>query len=543
MTQKLTIVLAQGNFTVGDFAGNREKILAAHKQAQAKKAELVVFPEMAVTGYPAEDLVLRPDFQEKSTAMIRELATLTKHGTAILVGCLWREGSGSIYNAAALLDGGEIKHITSKYALPNYGVFDEKRVFAQAPLPQPVLFRGVKLGVLICEDMWNNSVAPHLKEQGAELLICMNASPFEVEKPAQRLERTLQNVRATGLPFMYVNQVGGQDELVFDGGSFTVSAEGVVFHAPLFWKEALVFTHWHMTDDKWYCSDEPQDNPPQERLLSMYRALVLGLQDYVRKNGFPGVVIGMSGGIDSALTAAIAVDALGAKRVRLVMMPSRYTSVDSLQDAEECAMLLGVPLEDITIEPAVEALASMLFPVFKGQKSDTTEENIQSRVRGLILMALSNKFGPMVLTTGNKSEMAVGYATLYGDMCGGFNVLKDIYKTDVFALSKWRNEGGRVIPENVLTKAPTAELRPNQKDEDSLPPYPVLDDILERLIERRHSVKQIAEHGYPVAVVKKVARLVKLSEYKRRQAPPGVKLTRMAFGRDRRYPITSGFEF
>ncbi|MDA0782653.1 MAG: NAD+ synthase [Rickettsiales bacterium] len=544
MSKKLNIATAQLNFIVGDLEGNKQKIIAAHKKAHSKGADIIIFSEMAITGYPPEDLVLRKGFQDKSTDIVRELAPYTKNGTAMLVGCLWRECDDHIFNAAALLDNGKIEHITSKYDLPNYGVFDEKRVFRAAPLPEPLHFRGVNLGILICEDLWGFKVSKHLEKQGAEILVSINASPFEAKKHNTRMETAKKNVRQTSLPLIYVNQYGGQDELVFEGGSFILDKEAKVSFRQPRWKESLEITQWFKNSDGlWQCKSNADEVIESDRLQNIYEAIKLGLKDYVEKNGFFGVIIGMSGGIDSALSAAVAVDALGKNKVRLVMMPSKYTSDESLADAAECSKLLGVKLESIDIEKAVKAFDEMLADSFEGLSPDVTEENMQSRIRGNILMALSNKFGHMVLTTGNKSEMAVGYATLYGDMCGGYNVLKDIYKTDVFALAKWLNKHGTVIPENIITKPPTAELRPNQKDEDSLPPYKVLDDILVRLIEERHSIKQIIEHGHPENVVKKVAGLVKLAEYKRRQAPPGPKISMLAFGKDRRYPITNKYNF
>lgn len=542
MKKTLSIAIAQLNFTVGDLQGNCDKILASHKKAHGKGADLVVYSEMAVTGYPPEDLVLRSDFQDQAMERVRSLAVHTKHAAAMLVGSIWREGE-HVYNAAILLDGGEIKHVVSKYDLPNYGVFDEKRLFCSGPEPRPIEFRGIQLGVMICEDMWNDKVCPVLQRHGAQMLVVLNASPFESDKQSVRQDIALKNVKKTGLPLIYVNPVGGQDELVFEGSSFIYSHDGMLCVKARQWEEELCLSQWKQEEGKWRCAPG-KVVPDTDRYEAVYRGITLGLRDYVEKNGFPGVVLGMSGGVDSALTAAIAVDALGAERVHAVMMPYHYTSEESIIDAEQCISLLNVEnYSVIGIEKAVEAFGGMLKESFAGKKADTTEENLQSRIRGNILMALSNKHGYMVLTTGNKSEMAVGYATLYGDMCGGFNVLKDLYKTEIYALAKWRNKQGKVIAENVLTKAPTAELRPDQTDQDSLPPYDVLDDILHKLIERRMSARQVAQSGYPQEVVDKVAHLLKLAEYKRRQAPPGVKITGLAFGRDRRYPITSRFEF
>lgn len=541
MPKTLRISLAQLNFTVGDLAGNYKKIVTAHQWASAEMADLVVFSELAITGYPPEDLILRADFQQKSMDMVRKLAPLTKNSSAILLGSPWFEGE-HLYNAAILLDDGEIKHISCKSDLPNYGVFDEKRIFTAASLPEPMEFRGVKLGVLICEEIWKTAVAKQLKKLGAELLISINASPFEVEKHRARLHNCLQNVEEVHLPIIYVNQIGGQDELVFDGNSFILSDKGETLRTLKIFEEDFITTSWQKSSKKWQC-EAGDITVGHEKYQSIYNALKLGLSDYVNKNGFKGVVIGMSGGVDSALSAAIAVDAIGKKNVRLVMMPSKYTSRESLEDATECAEMLGVELETVSIERAVKALNKTLKKTFKGTKPDITEENLQSRIRGDILMAISNKFGHMVLTTGNKSEMAVGYATLYGDMCGGFNVLKDVYKTDVFALCRWCNLQNVVIPERIITKAPTAELKPNQTDQDTLPPYDVLDKILYRMIELRQSSETIAHSGFPKEVVEKVARMVKFSEYKRRQAAPGVKVSALAFGRDRRYPIANSYKF
>jgi len=536
---KLKIATAQANFSVGDLQGNFEKISKLQKDASSKNADLLILSEMAITGYPPEDLVLRPDFQDKAIKIVHDLAALTKKDTAILVGGLWREGD-KIYNAAFLLDNGKIEHVICKHDLPNYGVFDEKRVFATPPIPSPVEFRGVKLGIMICEDMWNLKTAPRLSKEGAEILISLNASPLETNKQNRRVQTATITVKDSKIPLIYVNQINGQDDLVFDGGSFIMEANtDIAFQQP-FWREDIAFTNWKKKDDIWTCESKQKSELP-DKMTNIYEALRLGLRDYVNKNGFPGVVIGMSGGIDSALTAAIATEALGKDKVRLVMLPSKYTSKESLDDAKECADLLGIKIESIPISESVTTLEQTLADTFSGKDPDLTEENMQSRIRGLILMAISNKFGHMVLTTGNKSEMAVGYATLYGDMCGGYNILKDIYKTEVFELAKWINKRKKAIPDNIISKPPSAELRPDQKDEDSLPPYDVLDDILIRLIEKRHSSKQIAEHGYPIELVEKVANLVRFSEYKRRQSPPGVKLTDLAFGRDRRYPITSSY--
>lgn len=549
MTDQLSIALAQLNPTVGDLPGNARRILAARAEAAAKGVDLVVCPELSVSGYPPEDLVLKPFFLDKAAAAAAELADATADGgPALLVGAPWRQ-DGAVYNAALLLDGGKVAAVRLKHDLPNYGVFDEKRVFVPGPLPGPVNFRGVRLGVMICEDMWTADVAETLAESGAEILVSPNGSPFETGKLDRRLNLATQRVVETGLPLIYVNQVGGQDELVFDGASFALGADRTLAaQAPAF-AESLLVTRWSRDGDGWTCA-EGAHYPPPDELGAIYQALILGLRDYVNKNRFPGVILGLSGGIDSALSAAVAVDALGADRVHGVMMPSPYTSRDSLEDAAESAELLGCRIDTIPIIPAMEAFSSMLAPAFAGRDPDITEENLQSRARGVVLMALSNKFGAMVLSTGNKSEVSVGYATLYGDMCGGYSVLKDVYKTTVYALSRWRNDNlpdgargpaGRIVPERVLTKAPTAELKPDQTDQDSLPPYDELDDILRCLVEEEMGVPDIVARGHAPSTVDKVWRLLHVAEYKRRQACPGVKITSRLFGRDRRYPITNGF--
>ena len=550
MTHELKIALAQLNPTVGDVAGNLAMLRQARATAAGKGADLVFCAEATMSGYPAEDLVLKPAFQQACRQAVEDLAADTADGgPAIMVGAPWLD-DGKLMNAFLLLDGGKVAATRYKHELPNYGVFDEKRVFTPAPLQSPVQFRGVKLGVSICEDLWFADVSECLAESGAEILLCPNGSPFDIHKMDQRLNMAVARQNETGLPVVYVNQVGGQDELVFDGGSFVLDrGHQVKAQLPMF-REAVELTHWRRTNDGWSC--DPAPIVPEPVLLEkIYQAMMLGLRDYVRKNRFPGVLLGLSGGIDSALTAAVAVDALGADKVHAVMMPSPYTSAHSLEDAAACARLLGITYETISIEPAMQAFGAMLAPSFKGRNADTTEENIQSRARGVTLMALSNKLGYMLLTTGNKSEMSVGYATLYGDMCGGYSVLKDIYKMTVFALCRWRNTHhpldalgpkGMVMPERVITKPPSAELKPNQTDQDSLPPYDVLDGILEGLVEGEMTVDEIAAKGYDRATIVRVWRMLDLAEYKRRQAPPGVKISSRAFGRDRRYPITNGFK-
>ncbi len=549
MTDRLNIALAQLNPLVGDVPGNLAKAREARAEAARLGADLVLFSELFLVGYPPEDLVLKPAIQEDAEVALQALAADTADGgPALLMGAPWRE-HGKLYNAIALLDGGRVETVRLKVDLPNYGPFDEKRVFAAGPMPGPVNFRGVRIGVPICEDIWTSDVVETLAETGAELLLVSNGSPYEHEKFDIRLNHAAARVVESGLPLVYLNQVGGQDELVFDGGSFVLNADRAMAVQMPGWEEAVTLTRWQRGTAGWECA--PQERVVQEEgLAAIYQAMILGLRDYVDKNRFPGIVLGLSGGIDSALSIAVAADALSAARVRAVMMPSRFTSQDSLDDAAEIAKLLGVSYDIIPIENAVDAFGGMLNPLFAGRAPDTAEENIQSRIRGLLLMAISNKFGPMVLTTGNKSEMSVGYATLYGDMCGGYNVLKDIYKMAVYKLSDWRNQNlpknakgpaGRVIPQRVIDRAPSAELRPDQTDQDSLPPYPVLDDILESLVEGEMRFEDVVARGHDPAVVKRIEHLLYIAEYKRRQAPPGVKITRRNFGRDRRYPITNGF--
>jgi NAD+ synthase len=543
----LAIALCQLNPTVGDIAGNLALVRARRAEAAASGADLIVFPELSLVGYPPEDLVLRPAFVAAAADALRELQRDSQAGgPGLIVGLPWSE-AGALHNAVAIIDRGSVA-IRFKHELPNYGVFDEKRVFTPGPLPEPVDFRGVPVGVPVCEDVWLDAVARHLARRGARLLLVPNGSPFEVEKFPFRVDLIRSRTRETGLPVAYVNQVGGQDELVFDGGSFVINGDGSVAQVLPFWREALASTTWHI-NGRTACDGAatPREEP---RPSAVYNAMLLGLRDYVEKNRFPGVVLGLSGGIDSALTAVVAVDALGADRVRGVRLPSRFTSDASQDDAADTARLLGLALHTVPIEAPVCAFEEALAPAFAERPRDVTEENLQARARGVLLMALSNKFSELLVTTGNKSEMSVGYATLYGDMCGGYSVLKDVYKTEVYQLARWRNthrpEGargpnGRVIPESSLTKAPTAELRPNQTDQDSLPPYAELDAILERLIEQEQSIEQIVADGFDRATVVRVQRLVYSAEYKRRQAPPGVKLTRRSFGRDRRYPLTNGF--
>ncbi len=550
MVDTLSITLAQLNQSVGDIPGNAAAMLAARERAKAAGADLIVFPEMQLIGYPPEDLVLKPALIEHAAAGLEALAKATADaGPAMLVGSVFVV-DGNLHNGVALLDGGKVAAIRLKHELPNYGTFDEMRLFQPGPLPEPVVFKGVMIGLPICEDIWHPDVCRHLADFGAELLLCINGSPYEIDKDTLRIDGVAKRRAVdTGLPLAYLNRVGGQDELVFDGASFVVNGDGGLAVQLADWKEQEVTTRWTRTANGWRCdqgelaklADHPED---------IYCAMVLALRDYVDRNRFPGVVLGLSGGIDSAICAAIAADALGPERVWCVMLPSRFTGQLSLDLATECASMIGCRYDTIPIAPAVDAFDTMLAGSFADVDVDITEENVQSRIRGVTLMALSNKFGPMLLTTGNKSEMSVGYATIYGDMAGGYNPLKDAYKTTVFRISEWRNTmkpkiglgpDGPVIPRAIIAKPPSAELRPDQKDSDSLPPYEVLDGILLGLVEHEKSVDQLVAEGFERATVQRIERLLHLAEYKRRQAPPGVKLGMRNFGRDRRYPITHAF--
>jgi NAD+ synthase len=549
MPDTLRLALAQINPVVGDIAHNLARIRASRAEAALLGADLVVTPEFSIGGYPPEDLARKPAFVAAATAALAALAADTADGgPALIVGGPCAEGE-ALYNAAFVLDGGTVAARVPKHELPNYGVFDEKRVFDAGKLAGPVAVRGFKLGLMVCEDWWFPRVAEVLAAGGAAMLLSINGSPYEAGKTGERIALAARRVAETGLPFVFLGQVGGQDELVFDGASFVLDASGALAARLPDFAEAVTLTEWRRTGAGLVCAPLalPPGLPP---LAEVYGALTLGLRDYVRKNRFPGVILGLSGGIDSAISAAIAVDALGADKVRAFMLPSPYTSQDSLDDAAECARLLGIACDTVPIAGAMGAFADALAPVFAGRQADITEENIQSRARGLILMAISNKLGHMVLTTGNKSEMSVGYATLYGDMCGGYSVLKDVYKMQVFALCRWRNAHrpagglgpiGAVMPERVITKPPSAELKPNQTDQDTLPPYEILDAILARLVEGEASVAALEAEGFDPATVRRVWKMLDRAEYKRRQAPPGVKISRRAFGRDRRYPITNGF--
>ncbi|TCM17036.1 NAD+ synthase [Novosphingobium sp. PhB165] len=548
MPDTLKITLAQLNQSVGDLDGNAESVLAA--RAQAKDADLVVFPELHLVGYPPEDLILKPALIERAAARLQTLAEASaSNGPAMLVGSAFVL-DGALHNGVALLDQGKVMAVRLKHELPNYGTFDEMRLFQPGPLPEPVILRGTLIGVPICEDIWRPEVCRHLADFGAEILICINGSPYEINKDALRIEGVAKRRAVdTGLPLAYLNRVGGQDELVFDGASFVVNGDGGLAVQLADWQEQVVETRWTKTAQGWRC-----DRGKLESLAThpedIYCAMVLALRDYVNRNGFPGVVLGLSGGIDSATCAALAVDALGPERVWGVMMPSRFTSRQSLDDAAACAEALGIRYSVMPIGAAVDGLDSMLGESFEGTNRDIAEENLQSRIRGTALMALSNKFGPMLMTTGNKSEMSVGYATIYGDMAGGYNPLKDAYKSTVFAIAGWRNRhvpriglgpSGLVIPESTLLRDPSAELRDDQRDSDTLPPYDMLDPILLGLVENDKSVEQLVNEGFERATVQHVERLLHLAEYKRRQASPGVKLTARNFGRDRRYPITHAF--
>lgn len=547
MTTVLKIASAQLNPTVGDLWANMEKIRKAYIRARKDGADILILPEQSIVGYPAEDLILKPAAIEDCRDLALAFAKETKDGPAVVFNLPWN-AEGDIYNAVLFMQDGKVTDIRYKHHLPNYGVFDEERIFTAGPLPSPVEFKGIQLGLPICEDLWQPGVAAHLADLGAEILISPNASPWRRTVHSERKDALRTKVHNEGLPLIYVNQIGGQDELVFDGSSFSMNGDGKIVQALKSFVEDYDLAIWEKGAQGWECrSARRSDHLSGEE--ADWRAMCLGLGDYVRKNGFTDVVLGMSGGIDSAMAACLAADALGPEHVWCVMLPSKYTSDHSLEDARACAQAMGCVYDIIPIKAAVEAFDTMLAPRFAGLEPNTTEENIQSRIRAVSLMALSNKFGHMLVTTGNKSEMAVGYATLYGDMCGGFNPLKDIYKTDVFHLARWRNGHNpddlfgkdNPIPERIITKPPTAELRDDQKDSDSLPEYEVLDDILMGLIEDELPVEEIIKRGHKPALVKRIENLLYIAEYKRRQAPPGVKIGLKSFGRDRRYPITNRY--
>ena len=550
ITDQFRLAVAQVSPTVGNIAGNADLLREARAESARQGADLLLSSELVLSGYPPEDLVLKPAFVRRCMETAQELARDTADGgPAMVIGTPWAGEDGAVYNAVVYADAGEIKAIRYKADLPNYGVFDEKRVFASGPMPGPVDFRGIRIGLPICEDIWSDEVCECLSETGAEILLVPNGSPYWQNRVDHRLSVAVARVVETELPLVYCNQVCGQDELVFDGGSFALRADRTLaFQMPQF-APALSISDWTRESDGWTCAPSETAKLPDLDEAN-WRACVLGLRDYVNNNGFPGVVLGLSGGIDSAVCAAMAVDALGADRVHAVMLPYRYTSDESIKDAAECAAAMGIRYDTVPIAQPVEGFAEVLGTLFEGTESGTTEENLQSRARGVILMAVSNKFGNMVVTTGNKSEMSVGYATLYGDMNGGYNPIKDLYKTQVYHLADWRNKhrpdgmlgpDGIVIPQNIITKVPTAELRENQTDQDSLPPYDVLDDILECLVEEEMSVGDIEKRGHDRALIHRIEHLLYIAEYKRRQAPPGVKITERNFGRDRRYPITNRF--
>jgi len=536
MKTPLTVAVAQLNCVVGDISGNARRILDAVARAKAAGADVVLTPELALCGYPPEDLLLRPAFLQACADELAALAAQVQ-GITVLVGYP-AEQDGLRFNAAAVIRDGRIVDSYFKHRLPNYEVFDEERYFEPGSGACVFELKGVRIGVNICADVWESGAAEVARDAGAEVLLVLNASPFHMHKQQRRYEVMRERIADTGLPVAYCNLVGGQDELVFDGGSFALDQDGLLaWQGASFVDELTVLS---FADGAWRDQGVPDVRPVE---ADVYDALVLGVRDYLGKNGFPGALIGLSGGVDSALTLAIAVDALGADKVRAVMMPSPYTAQMSLDDSREMVRWLGVRYDEIAIEPAMKTFADMLAPQFAGLAEDTTEENLQSRIRGMLLMALSNKTGAIVLTTGNKSEMATGYATLYGDMAGGFAVIKDLYKTFVYRLCAWRNAqpGGPVIPENILTRPPSAELKPDQCDQDSLPPYEVLDAIIAAYMEEDLSPSEIIARGYPEADVLRTVGMLRRNEYKRRQAPPGVRVTQRGFGKDWRYPITSRY--
>ena len=533
----IRLALAQQDFLVGDIAGNLRKAQWLLGQARAAGADLLLFPELALTGYPPEDLLLRPGFMRAAKEALYALASSVKQ-IDVLIGHPWPE-DGTRYNTVSWIRQGEIIGHYHKHRLPNYAVFDEHRYFTPGSGSLVIELKGHRLGVIICEDSWEPEPAQEARRQGAELLLVANASPYRDSKLLAREKMFAARHADTGLPMVYCNLVGGQDELVFDGRSMLMSSDGRLSRPGPLCEEALLLADFDPASGRLDACDWAA--PPAEPLPEVYTVLLRGLADYVRKNGFTDVIFGLSGGVDSALTLALAVDALGAKHVHTVMMPSRYTSELSIELARQQADLLGTDHRCISIEPAFEALMNMLAPTFSDRPADVSEENLQARIRGNIVMALSNKFGWLPLATSNKSELAVGYCTIYGDMCGGYGPLLDCFKTRVYDLAHYRNRLGLAIPQEVISRAPSAELRPNQSDQDSLPPYEILDQVLHRYVELDWSIAKIAADGFDEAMVRRVAGLVLLNEYKRRQAPPGTRITHRAFGRDRRYPVTSGW--
>ena len=548
MDKKLKIALAQLNPLVGDVSGNIDKLISI-RSGLTDDVDILVAPELYVSGYPIDDLVLREDFLNLVETEINKLANSTRdQKSAIIVGAP-RKDKNSIKNSVFVIENGEVISIKDKYELPNTGVFDEQRIFKQGSLEDCVHIKGVKFGLPICEDIWEKTVLEKLSKSGAEIIIAINASPFTVSKNEERESIATLRVKETKLPIVYLNRTGGQDELIFDGSSFALNHDGKKFYSSSEFKEETAEINFQKNNGKWLGEGNLNDSTSSTERL--YKALVLGLRDYVNNNKFPGVVLGLSGGVDSALVAAVATDAFGSDLVQAIMLPSPFTGDISLNDAKEAAELLNIKYSNLKISEAMKIVESILGD-FKGPSFEPgiTEENIQSRLRGLLLMALSNRYGYMVLATGNKSEYAVGYSTLYGDMCGGYAPIKDVWKTDVFKLCNWRNKNysdlfkgpkGKVIPTNIINKAPTAELRDNQKDTDSLPEYNILDEILKGLVEDEISVEKIVSKGFDRKVVEKTAQLLARSEYKRFQAAPGPKVTNKAFGRDRRFPLTSGF--
>ena len=531
----MKICMAQINTVVGDIVGNTDRVLSVSRAQQVEGAQIVVFPELTLTGYPPEDLLLRDDLRLRTDKALQMLCSALPEELVVIVGYP-RFRHGALYNTAGVITKGEVVAEYDKQRLPNYQVFDEKRYFSAGTEPCVISVSGIQFGLTICEDIWHDGPAAKARAAGAQVLINLNASPFHRGKQAERIERVREAALSHSIPILYINQVGGQDELVFDGGSFAVDASGAVCVSAKMFEEAFAEVLLDPLDDGLTVSGDIAG--PLEDLESVWQALVLGLRDYIEKNGFPGVVLGLSGGIDSAVTLAVAADALGADRVEAVMMPFRYTASMSIEDAEMEADALGVRFSNISIEPLYDAFMTALAGEFDGLSPNITEENLQARCRGVLLMSISNKKNLLVLTTGNKSELAVGYSTLYGDMAGGFDVLKDCPKMLVYDLARYRNTLGECIPERVITRPPSAELAPDQKDEDSLPPYEILDQIVELYVEQDASRKDMISAGFAEEDVARVVRLVDLNEYKRRQAPVGVRISRRGFGRDRRYPIT-----